>query len=59
MDAPSPVPRATIWPPLATPARRPAEASPFPAMVPPTWVPCPDEVSEFRVSVQTPFHFAE
>ena len=59
MEAPSPVPNATIWPPFATPALRPADASPLPAMVPPTCVPCPEDVSEFRVSVQTPFHFAE
>ena len=45
MEAPSPVPSATNCPPFATPALRPLrEASPFPAIVPPTCVPWPEKM---------------
>ena len=62
MEAPSPVPRATIVAPFAVPSRLPPEASPFPAMVPPTWVPWPLEVSELQFGASThatPVHLAD
>ena len=56
------MPSATIVAPLAVPNRLPAEASPFPAIVPPTCVPWPDEVSELQLGASThatPVHFAD